>query len=197
MSHGFEEDKTKSSRTIEQMIGSAVAGAVSSMMTQINGIWNRIYPIGSIYISTSDANPAQLFGGTWEAYGAGKVLVGFNSGDSDFNQIGKTGGSKSQDVRIDYQHKHEINVPDAGGNISPHIYKNYTFDSSSARRNYVLGVDIPASAQQVEAGKLQDIPVSAVGNMWETATGGSTMSNTQTVNKVQPYITVRMWRRVA
>lgn len=46
---------------------------------------NKIYPIGSIYISTTLTNITQVhnaLGGTWEVYGAGKVLKGTtNSND--------------------------------------------------------------------------------------------------------------------
>lgn len=198
MAHGFSDDKEIAD--LDAAITAAVRpiySIISTLQNAVGNYWKTIYPVGSIYISTSQTNPGSIFGGTWEQFAAGRTLVGVDPMQSEFNQVQKTGGSKTQDIRIDYMHKHEINVPDAAGNISPHIYKNYTFNSSSARRNYVLGVDIPASAQQVEAGKLQDIPVSAVGNMWETATGGNTQQATQTVNKLQPYVTVYFWRRTA
>ena len=35
-----------------------------------------VYPIGSIYLSTNGTNPAELFGGTWESIGSGRVLQG-------------------------------------------------------------------------------------------------------------------------
>ena len=34
-----------------------------------------IYPIGSIYTSVNETNPSQLFGGTWESWGQGRVPV--------------------------------------------------------------------------------------------------------------------------
>lgn len=59
----------------------------------------KIWPIGSIFISVVATNPATLFGfGTWSAFGAGKVLVGLNSGDADFDTVEETGGSKSQNT---------------------------------------------------------------------------------------------------
>ena len=46
------------------------------------------YPVGSIYTSVVATNPATLLGvGTWAAFGAGKVMVGINSGDSDFDTV--------------------------------------------------------------------------------------------------------------
>src|SRR3989304_4166076 len=42
-----------------------------------------VYPIGSIYTEITGVNPATTFGfGTWSAFGAGKVLIGLDSGDT-------------------------------------------------------------------------------------------------------------------
>lgn len=53
------------------------------------------YPIGSIYLSVDSSNPSTKFGGTWVAWGAGRVPVGVNETDSDFNAVEKTGGEKA------------------------------------------------------------------------------------------------------
>lgn len=64
-----------------------------------------VYPVGSIYMSTSNANPGTLFGGTWAAWGAGRVPVGINSSDTDFKTVEKTGGAKSNS----FAHSHTVN----------------------------------------------------------------------------------------
>lgn len=54
------------------------------------------FKIGDVVISTSSANPSGTFEDTsWAAWGAGRVPVGYTSGDSDFNASEKTGGSKT------------------------------------------------------------------------------------------------------
>ena len=57
----------------------------------------QVYPVGSIYINASvSTNPGTLLGfGTWTAFGAGRVPVGINDSDSDFNEAEETGGSKT------------------------------------------------------------------------------------------------------
>lgn len=55
---------------------------------------NHIYPIGSIFITTVNQDPSPYLGGKWESFGAGRVLVGFDSSQTEFNTILKTGGSK-------------------------------------------------------------------------------------------------------
>jgi hypothetical protein len=69
----------------------AVAGAASGA-----GLINLLYPVGSIYINaTNSANPSTYFGaGTWVAFGAGRVPVGFNASDPLFDAAEEAGGSK-------------------------------------------------------------------------------------------------------
>lgn len=55
---------------------------------------NLIYPVGSIYMSATNTNPGSTLGGTWVAWGSGKVPVGIDSTDTDFNTAEKTGGTK-------------------------------------------------------------------------------------------------------
>jgi len=56
-----------------------------------------VYPVGSIYINAAVAtNPATLLGfGTWAAFGAGRVMVGLDATDSDFDTAQETGGAKT------------------------------------------------------------------------------------------------------
>jgi hypothetical protein len=54
------------------------------------------WPVGSIYLSLSSTNPADVFGfGAWVAFGAGRCLVGVDVGDADFDAAEKTSGSKT------------------------------------------------------------------------------------------------------
>ena len=74
------------------------------------------YPVGSIYLSVTDANPAALFGGTWERIG-GRFLLGADS----THAAGSTGGEASRTSTIDEmpEHSHEIDSLDASGNNMP------------------------------------------------------------------------------
>lgn len=62
---------------------------------EINGktIFDLIYPIGSIYMSVNNTNPGTLFGGTWVAWGSGRVPVGVDTTQTEFNTVEATGGS--------------------------------------------------------------------------------------------------------
>lgn len=54
------------------------------------------FPVKAIFITTDPTNPAILFGyGTWTEVGAGRVLIGLDSGDPDFDSPGDAGGAKT------------------------------------------------------------------------------------------------------
>ena len=73
--------------------------------TQIQTILLKMYPVGSIYMSVVDTNPSEYFGGTWVAWGSGRVPVGVNASDTDFNTVEKSAGSKTSTS----QHSHVVN----------------------------------------------------------------------------------------
>jgi hypothetical protein len=116
-----------------------------------------VYPVGSIYVNASSStNPSTLLGfGTWEAFGAGRVMVGFNSADALFDTLEETGGSKNA-VIVTHQHQYST-----------------------------LG----ATGTSVQAGTGYDLQLFDTG----AAIGGESGVN----KNLQPYITVRMWKRTA
>ena len=76
-------------------------------------IWQKIYPIGSIYTSVSPTSPATLFGGTWESFGQGRTLVGMGSnGTTNYDTVEKTGGSETKTIAVENlpAHTHGVNI---------------------------------------------------------------------------------------
>ncbi len=59
----------------------------------VKKVLDRIQPVGSLYFSTNNESPASLFGGSWERYAQGRVMVSASDTDTDFS-AGKTGGNK-------------------------------------------------------------------------------------------------------
>lgn len=76
------------------------------------------YPVGAIYLSVTDTDPATLFGGTWERIG-GRFLLGAD----DTYTAGSTGGEAEHTLTIDEmpKHNHEIDNLNASGNATPYM----------------------------------------------------------------------------
>lgn len=89
---------------------------------KISNLLDAVYPIGSIYISANSINPTTLFGGTWEAWGSGRVPVGVDSADNDFNTAEKEGGEKAHTLTTDEMPSH---THDFTGTTSSHTH-NFT-----------------------------------------------------------------------
>lgn len=89
-----------------------------------------IYPVGSIFVTTVNTNPGAIFGGTWAAFGAGKTLIGVDSGDADFDTVEETGGAKTKAISAhagtavaDHAaHTHSVTSNVAVGNHASHTH---------------------------------------------------------------------------
>lgn len=187
--YGFTENKERDGVANDDTL-TELSNAITTLNNKLKDYWKTIYPVGAIYTSVNQTNPGSIFGGTWQQFAAGRTLVGVDPTQSDFNQVQKTGGAKTQDIRIDWRHKHGIQIR----NDPPYIYQNYEYNPSSSQKNVVLDFNPNGDGTP---GTLQKIGVNAVLNPIETDYKGGTESPTQTVNKLQPYITVYFWRRTA
>ena len=91
-----------------------VSGGKITGNLNINGILKNnnktildlTYPIGSIYLSIKNTNPSSLFGGTWVPWGAGRVPVGVDTTQTEFNAVEKTGGEKTHTLTVDEMPSH-------------------------------------------------------------------------------------------
>jgi len=65
------------------------------------------FPVNGIYMSMSNANPNTIWAGTtWAAIASGRVLVGVQTTDADFNTVNKSGGSKTHLHGLDAGYAH-------------------------------------------------------------------------------------------
>ncbi len=134
-----------------------------------------LHPVGSVYINASDStNPATLFGfGTWTAFGAGRVPVGFNAADPLFDTAEETGGSKDAIV---VSHTHTVTDPG-----HTHSYTAPLNENASGRIS--LNDRYPVQTNTTGA--------AFTGISIDSAGSSGTNAN------LQPYITVYMWKRTA
>jgi len=131
--------------------------------------------------ATNSTNPATLLGfGTWSAFGAGRVLVGFNASDPLFDSAEETGGSKDAIV---VSHTHTGTTNTNGDHT--HTYNRDSNSNWAGGGNTGLIHDVGASATTSTAG--------AHNHTFTTASTGSSGTNAN----LPPYITVYMWKRVA
>ena len=125
-------------------------------------------------MSTNSANPSTYLGfGTWTAWGSGRVPVGINSSDGDFNTVNKTGGAKT--VNISHNHIESVGADDT------------TMYLTAGSSGGVYGSTINSNANRMT---WKGTPTAGATRLNKTSTNGST---TQSI--VQPYIVCYMWKR--
>jgi hypothetical protein len=80
-----------------------------------SGAWvsvlDEVYPVGAIYLSLNATDPGTLFGGTWSAIGAGRMLIGVGTLGSDTYVAGATGGAASVTLTAAQLPVHDHGVP--------------------------------------------------------------------------------------
>ena len=140
--------------------------------TGASGSFLNAHPVGSIYISVNSTNPGDKFGGTWVAWGSGRVPVGIDTSQKEFNGVEKTGGEKT----------HKLTVSEMPSHSHDNVYHNGAWTGT-----YTPSNDINSA----EYGAWGKANLRAGGGGTINTGGGNAHNN------LSPYITCYMWKRTA
>ena len=164
--------------SVTQSYGNSTTAIATTAFVQ--AALQLLYPVGTIYTNaTSSTNPATSLGfGTWTAFGAGRVMVGFNSGNALFDTAEETGGSADAIV---VSHTHTATVTDPS-------HSHTTLPLASAAGG--------ASAANTTTSGLTAV-TSTSSQVTGISVSNSTTGSSGTNANYQPYITVYMWKRTA
>lgn len=163
-------------------------GNIFSPIINVDSIYNgggtlfdSIYPVGSIYLSTSSADPSTLFGGTWERIAQGRTLMGEGVvQDNTDNWCGKT--SKGDWTAY-------------AGNMGGETYHQLTIEempSHTHKANFSMGGLGNAEGRLVLGNNTQNGTTSGNYGSPVVATGGNALHN-----NMPPYLVVYIWERIS
>lgn len=129
-----------------------------------------LYPVGSLYFSTSSTNPATALGfGTWTAYAAGRFVVGVGTSDQTF-AAGATGGESNHTLTTNEMPSHSHNPQFSNGNAS------------------VVGAG---------SGTAANIPGGGANFVSKTENATTNTGGGAAHNNLPPYVAAYIWQRTA
>lgn len=127
------------------------------------------FPINKVEVFFDAEDHSNFLGFTWEMISQGRVPVGLDNTDKDFNKIGQTGGEKTHTLTINEMPKH---------NHSLVGYRATTADASATDKRPRLYAQGSGSA-------------------WDGGDSIQPTGVGQEHNNLQPYIVMAFWKRVA
>lgn len=145
---------------------------------------SEAFPVGSVFIAVVSTNPGTLLGyGTWSAFAAGRMLVGLDSGQTEFDTVEETGGAKTVTLTAAQsglpQHTH---VQNAHG----HTISGGSSDDTSAP---FTGPDASTSTATALGG--------GIGTTVAVNQDAGPTDAAQAHPNLPPYVVVYMWKRTA
>jgi len=153
----------------------------SSLQSQINTLnsnntdsadFLKTHPAGSIYITTNGTNPGSIYGGSWSAYGQGRVLVSAGSSYGSW----ATGG--------EYTHRlSEYEMPSHNHETATYSGAILNWDGSSNSQGINWGAKVWEDSY-MSSGAYD------LASLWTSYNGSNGYHN-----NVQPFIAVYMWYR--
>lgn len=128
---------------------------------------DKVYPVGSIYMSVNSTSPATLFGGTWQQIKDKFLLASGNTYGA-----GTTGGEAAHTLTVDEMPKTRFRIP--------HV-SNY--DSCA----------ITGYSETRESMGVEGAPTSVQNEGWHRLSTGNGYAH----NNMPPYLAVYIWKRTA
>lgn len=199
-------DNLEGGRVVQATNADKVLVSTDTYQPLVDALLALIYPVGSIYMSVNDTNPATFLGGTWVRWGQGRVPVGVNENDSDFETPEKEDGEKKHRLTTDEMPNHR--------HIGQYAKtRTYTTHAQTPTDPPSQAIEVYQGTREVEvqynvvkdnvsttafytsgSGPISDIFYSEkVTSTYGVADNGGDIAH----NNLQPYITCFMWKRTA
>jgi microcystin-dependent protein len=159
------------------------------------------WPVGSVYIAVDSTSPATRFGGgTWQAFGAGRMLVGLDSGDADFDTAEETGGAKTVTLTAAQsglpQHTHTQNAHNHTQDAHTHQFLPRSGTTGSVSSIVTGTLDTSSTISGANQPHIQSATATNQAATAVNQNAGPTDAS-QAHSNVPPYIVVYMWKRTA
>lgn len=103
-----------------------------------NGIYlnrellNALLPINKVELFYDDLDHSNYFGYTWELISQGRIPIGLDANDTDFNVIGKIGGEKKHKLTVDEMPPHTHGISTMGGSA---VASGYSYINGGSYNN--------------------------------------------------------------
>lgn len=156
---------------------------------------DSIYPVGSIYMSTNSTNPSTIFGGEWESWGGGRVIVGVGTATDDNEETKEF--SASNLIGGEYNHTLTLSETPA------HTHGSYKISGyAQSIVTDAVTSSLGATGPFTWSGGQRTRDYSGTpGNGLRRLNFNNTHEHTsvggdQSHNNIQPYITCYLWRRI-
>lgn len=155
-------------------------------------ILDMVYPVGAIYMSVNNVSPQTFIGGTWVAWGAGRVPVSVDTTNSNFNTVEKTGGAETVTLTTSQMPSH---THSCGNGLTDTTYAygiglNY---SEVTVTGYFAKAPSSNNYGSTNSGTRKTNLHGTFSHSHSIGSAGSGSSH----NNLQPYITCYMWKRTA
>ena len=179
-------------------LNNAQIESVTKVFTEIpslSSVADTVYPVGSIYMSVANVNPATVFGGTWEEL-TGRFLLG----RSTAHAAGTTGGEESHTLtarempshtHTTPNHSHTASCASAGGH-SHNVSRSQVAATGTAKWAAQANKKGDNHGTSSNGAHTHTITV-ASGGGGNTGSAGSGGAH----NNMPPFLTVYMWKRTA
>lgn len=141
-------------------------------LLQKNRLMDKVWPVGSIYMSLDATDPSVRFGGVWE-----RIQNAFLLAASDAHPAGESGGEENHALTID-------EMPNISGTIEMH--------------GVGTGTSIAGATGVFYGGYYQSSYAQPVGNAsaGSFAYIGLAFGGNQPHNNMPPYLAVYIWKRI-
>ena len=183
------------------------ANTVEQIRVEMDAVTNKLWPVGSIYISVNNVNPGTFFGGVWNRFAEGKTIFGVqsNGADGDFTYTESGRGAKTH---LHNTGGHALSVQE----LPPHTHGSksltgkgrfYGYNGWNTSTDGILTFGSngqtnrwsEASGSKTQGG--QDFRVNATHEHSSVGNGNAHYhGNTGSSSNLPPYAMVYMWRRI-